>query len=379
MEQATFMSIDQRVVSVIETLYATAADDGGWPAALSALAALMESEAATFWVLTSDGLLHPQFTFVNLDPAFVRDYLVEAADIDPTVRYLIAHPDQPIVHDALVIEDGAKDRHPYFDWQSHYSDVRFRLVGQVNVASGVQAGVALHRSRRNRSYGPEDLERFAFVYRHLEQALKISSRLGTLGALQQWSIDVLDAQPSAIVLLDAARRIVYMNARAEALRADGDGVSFTRTGLRLVDPRQDATLQGLIAQASERDASKTPRVGAMRATRPSGRRAYGIRVTAVGASYPALSAVRPAACVVISDPDAHASVPHGVLCSLFGLTAAEAGLAARLAAGDDLKAAADALGITYGTARTRLADIFQKTDTRRQGELIRLLLTTLGT
>jgi hypothetical protein len=34
------------------------------------------------------------------------------------------------------------------------------------------------------------------------------------------------------------------------------------------------------------------------------------------------------------------------------------------------------MGITYGTARARLAEIFQKTETRRQGQLITLLLTT---
>ena len=51
-------------------------------------------------------------------------------------------------------------------------------------------------------------------------------------------------------------------------------------------------------------------------------------------------------------------------------------MAALLASGEDLKSAATTLGITYGTARARLAEIFQKTETCRQGELINLLLTT---
>jgi DNA-binding CsgD family transcriptional regulator len=50
----------------------------------------------------------------------------------------------------------------------------------------------------------------------------------------------------------------------------------------------------------------------------------------------------------------------------------------QLAAGDDLRTAAANLGITYGTARVRLANVFNKTDTRRQGELIGLLLTAVG-
>lgn len=43
-----------------------------------------------------------------------------------------------------------------------------------------------------------------------------------------------------------------------------------------------------------------------------------------------------------------------------------------------LRSAATKLGITYGTARARLAEIFQKTETRRQAELVRLLLSTGG-
>jgi DNA-binding CsgD family transcriptional regulator len=64
--------------------------------------------------------------------------------------------------------------------------------------------------------------------------------------------------------------------------------------------------------------------------------------------------------------------------SAFGLTEAEARLATLLADGIELRVAAEILGITYGSARTRLAEIFQKTETKRQGELIRLLLSTIG-
>jgi DNA-binding CsgD family transcriptional regulator len=70
-------------------------------------------------------------------------------------------------------------------------------------------------------------------------------------------------------------------------------------------------------------------------------------------------------------------LPADRLRAAFGFTEAEARLAALMAAGEDLRSAAEALEITYGTARMRLAQIFDKTETRRQGELIKLLLTTM--
>jgi hypothetical protein len=42
--------------------------------------------------------------------------------------------------------------------------------------------------------------------------------------------------------------------------------------------------------------------------------------------------------------------------------------------GDGRQAAADQLGITVGTARSHLSRIFHKTKSRRQAELVRLLL-----
>ena len=66
-----------------------------------------------------------------------------------------------------------------------------------------------------------------------------------------------------------------------------------------------------------------------------------------------------------------------ILSGAFGLTPAEARLAARLANGESLKSAADALRITKETARSRLKSIFQKTDVHRQGELVSLLASLL--
>lgn len=58
---------------------------------------------------------------------------------------------------------------------------------------------------------------------------------------------------------------------------------------------------------------------------------------------------------------------------LFDLTVAEAALGAALHRHGDLQQAAAALGITEGTARTRLQAIFEKTDTHRQVDLLRML------
>ena len=69
-----------------------------------------------------------------------------------------------------------------------------------------------------------------------------------------------------------------------------------------------------------------------------------------------------------------------VLQRVFDLTQAEVRLAQGIARGDSLEEVAAGLGIKISTARTQLASIFTKTQTRRQAKLVALLgrLAQLG-
>jgi DNA-binding CsgD family transcriptional regulator len=60
---------------------------------------------------------------------------------------------------------------------------------------------------------------------------------------------------------------------------------------------------------------------------------------------------------------------------VYGLTAAEVRLAAALADGGGMRAAAERAGVAYGTARVTLNSLFGKTGTRRQAQLVARLAT----
>ena len=62
----------------------------------------------------------------------------------------------------------------------------------------------------------------------------------------------------------------------------------------------------------------------------------------------------------------------------FGLTPAEARLVLRIVAGDSLRSSAAALGIGYETARTTLKSVFHKTGTRRQAELVIVVIHAMN-
>lgn len=371
------MAVDETALQVVQSLYDAALDEALWPDALNQLIKFTKSQAASVWVLdSSDQLRLPSFTCVNFDPAAIAEYLDHFAALDPTVQYLAAHPDQPIVHDGLVITEREKERHPYYDWHNRLIDTRFRMVGQMRPAAPLQAGIAVHRGPTAGRYETQDLERFTFLYGHLKRALAIGFQLGNLGAIQQCTAELLDRNPAAILLLDAKGRVVHANRAACNLQRGGDGIAFSPRGLAFARKHDKDKFTVLVGRALSRLATSAEGPGGvMRVQRASGKRPYVVLVAPVAGRYPALSFLRPAVCVTITDPDAQQPVPLQRLRATFELTQAEARLASLIAAGEDLRAAAEKLDITYGTARARLAVVFHKTGTRRQGELVRLLLT----
>lgn len=175
----------------------------------------------------------------------------------------------------------------------------------------------------------------------------------------------LDLVPLGIALVDGDAQPVVLNAAARGLVARSDGLSLQ--GGRLRAYRHDDTRRflGLIAQAA-RNAAEAP--ASLSVERPSGRRPLAVVVRPIHQEGHA------GAALLVGDPEANPMPCAEPLGTLYGLTPAEARLAVALAAGHTVQETAVTLGITENTARTHLKRVLAKTETRRQGELVRLLV-----
>ena len=74
--------------------------------------------------------------------------------------------------------------------------------------------------------------------------------------------------------------------------------------------------------------------------------------------------------LILIDPSQAPLLSAGHVTSLFGLTPAEAQLAVALSQGISLNAYADRRGISVGTVRIQMKRILEKTDSRRQADLV---------
>ncbi len=84
---------------------------------------------------------------------------------------------------------------------------------------------------------------------------------------------------------------------------------------------------------------------------------------------------RQSAVIFITSPDTEVTVSHATLRRLYTLTDAEAALAEKLVQGKTLEEIAGETSRSAHTLRSQLKQIFQKTDTNRQSQLIKKVLT----
>ncbi|MGK9166078.1 helix-turn-helix transcriptional regulator [Inquilinus limosus] len=177
--------------------------------------------------------------------------------------------------------------------------------------------------------------------------------------------DLLDWLDLGVIIADASARPIRLNRRAEAIVARKDGLFATPFGITATHPEETGRLRQAIAAAAVGGAR-------LRLSRPSGSPPLLVTVIPVRRDADRGPAA-PWVALFVMDPGAAGMPAPALLQELFGLTAAEAVFAAEISRGDGLQAVAERLAIAPTTARTHLTRIFEKTGTRRQAELVRLL------
>jgi len=115
--------------------------------------------------------------------------------------------------------------------------------------------------------------------------------------------------------------------------------------------------------------------GAMSVSRPSYRRSFSLLVVPLPDDED-MSSDSGNVAIFINDPEKHNEPPTGVLARLYGLTDAEARLLQALIVGKKLETVSEDFGVSMNTVRSHLKQVFRKTGTNRQPELVSLVMNS---
>jgi DNA-binding CsgD family transcriptional regulator len=200
-------------------------------------------------------------------------------------------------------------------------------------------------------------------FRRLQKVMKV--------AAGQSALQSLNRIPLGIMVVDRDCRILHSNDQAQALLGNDNGLVRRPDGRcatnskKLNEELQDVVVRLTAGESTDEHDQETLVI-------PGKDGGLGLSLLLVPAGT---QADHQNAVIFITSPGTEVSVSHATLQRLYTLTDAEAALAEKLVQGKTLEEIAAETGRSAHTLRSQLKQIFQKTDTNRQSQLIKMVLT----
>jgi DNA-binding NarL/FixJ family response regulator len=205
---------------------------------------------------------------------------------------------------------------------------------------------------------------------------RIRHERDTRAAVSTAASGVLDRLPLGVMILDARGQVLITNTKARRIIADGDGLMVDpRSGtFRAENAEQNREMLTLVRRTIQGEIE--PDEGcALAITRSSMKQPLCLMVTPLQARGQGDGSRRTGVAIFLSDPEEGVFLEEDVLRDLYGLTRVEARLALGLVRGRQLDELAKETRVSVHTVRSQLKQIFRKTGTNRQAEVVKLMLT----
>ncbi|MFZ1412974.1 MAG: LuxR C-terminal-related transcriptional regulator [Defluviicoccus sp.] len=235
----------------------------------------------------------------------------------------------------------------------------------------------LGREERNGPFAEADLALLRRLATDLHHATLTGQDLKLQTATSEALISAMKSVPLGVIIVNAEGAALAANDVAQSVIDAGDGIQVTASGLSVDNNSRRIKLRDLVAQVTAPGRTAAERTQLIPVSRHSGGRPLALLLTATSPSETdtELTPEAPAAILYVGDPDRVMVFDNARIAKLYGLSRAESRVAALLASGYRLEQAADMLGVAYETVRKHLKQIFSKTGTYRQAELVRILVT----
>ena len=363
---------------VIERIYEAVSEVDKWGDALHATAEFCEADAMLLVGGNLSGGDPSVIESTGFKTEVLDSYTKNHLKDDELVRESMAGPVGMVISSA----------HERKGWDFYDTTMYRRLLWPCGLhslagtavinAPKVYASLWMGRNEGPGNFAPHNLQRLSELVPHFGRAMAVHHRLRRAEMQARLATGAFDRFSVGVVLLDVDGDPILANREAVRIALRRDGFVFRDRCLAAESPTDSKRLRELIRQVGQSSAPQEPSRfgcgGAIRITRPSGQSDYHVVVMPLPRRCQPGDANGAAAVLFITDPDKMQNPVDFLFGDLYDLTDAESRLVCELMDGRGLTAAAESLGLSRNTVHSQLAAVFQKTGTRRQGELLRLLL-----
>jgi DNA-binding CsgD family transcriptional regulator len=379
------VDVDKRIVDLIETVYLCGSGNADWQVFLDQYGALFPSLKSAMTGYDKSFKQVEIFCTSNYDLSFIDTYRDYYYKLNPWQDVILNSPLVPNVSWAPEVPLPELRRTEFYaDW----------IRPQDNVAAGFTT-MLLNEPRRfvnlTSNVNPKfvaEAQRAAdaltIIGPHLQRAFELSCQLKAARVRESTCQSVLDLLVAPVFIVNANGKLHFSNAIGERLLRQEQIVKSDPGGrLCLVDARDHRAVMNAVRSTASRLDCCGPRFIPLQGA-PKGR--YLAFVTTLlmqrrnltDRELYLLTPNLPIAVFIIDSSEKTQTRIEGVATAL-GVTPAEARLALALLHDKTLKEYADEQGVSIHTVRIQMRSLLDKTDTRRQAELVRLLANIFST
>ncbi|EJN14786.1 response regulator containing a CheY-like receiver domain and an HTH DNA-binding domain [Bradyrhizobium sp. YR681] len=357
---------------LIGLLYDAALDPTLWPRALEQACLFVGgSSGSLFWhdaATEQSAALH----MFNEDPHYTRLYFDKYLPLNPCFP-AGAFIEAGVVWgstDLIPFEEIVETRF-YTEWMKPQGIID-ALGANLEKGATSASVLAVRMHEQDGLADADDRRRFALIVPHFQRAVSIGRLFDQSKAAQAVLTETLDNVSAAVFLVGPNARLVFTNAPGRAMLGEAGPLTERNGTLVTAAPDAQRALREALVAAENGNAAADSR-GPIPLANPRGRWfASVLPLTSgdrqrTGALHSAIAAVFVRKTSPASPP------PLEALAKLYKLTASEIRVIDAVMKVSGVKALAELLGLTQATVKTHLHNVFRKTGTARQSELVKLI------
>ncbi len=368
MTEVEFLSL------LIGDIYDAALDLSAWSAVLEKFCGYVGATAAMiFWQDSTLKIAQRYYSWGD-EPHFTKLYFEKYVGLSPfiTLPHFVDVGEVKSVRE-LIPWSEIQDTKFYKEWMlpQDYVDNVFVTLDKSKTS---YASIAVTRTQRHSPAHEEVCRRMQLVTPHVRRAVLIGKMIDLHKFDAASLLAAMDGLAAAIFLVDAASRIVNVNAAGRSMLDEGMVMTSEHGVLIAVDAQAQASLREVVDASLRGDEQVGTKGVAVGLTAKDNERylAHILPLTS-GARQKADFRRSATAAIFVSKAALNIPSPPEVLARLYKLTPSELRVLHAVVEVGGVPSIAEALGISEATVKVHLHHVFQKTGARRQADLVKIV------